>query len=239
MAEQPRFVEVDAARLLLILFHFAVLPTDEIKGLRCWPQRDVVRVLSPEYYLQKLDFLVRNPSYLAYELIDLHRLGIPEASDADHVKSHIRSLIREREPEQRTDPYRRFWRGAYENIDRVEAWWYSRGLIYTGYERRGIIGSGAAPWKYFFLTFKGEEEAKRLAEQVEAARWYDARVRLIHSYFKSLSPTRLKDLQYTHDPYREAQLNEMIPDLSGEQIAGNFERVFREHMEQQYERSAS
>ncbi len=228
---QERFVEVDAARLLLILYHFAVPVTDEARALRCWPRRDVSRVLSPEYYLQKLDFLVRNPSYLAYELIELHRLGVADASDAGCVKADVHALIRGREPEQRTDPYRRFWRGAYENLDRVEAWWYSRGLVYTGFERRGVVGGEASPWKHFFLAPKGEEEVKRLVEQVEAARWYDDRIRLIRGYFGSLTPRQLKELQYTHDPYREAQLNEMIPDLSDQQIADNFERVFGERME--------
>lgn len=151
-AVQERFVEVDAARLLLIISRFAVLPTDDTRALRCWPPREVSRVLSPEYYLQKLDFLVRNPSYLAYELMELYRLGVPDASDINSVKTDVRSFICGREPEQHTDPFRRSWRGAYENIDRVEAWWYSRGLVYTGFERRGPVGGEAAPWKYFFLT---------------------------------------------------------------------------------------
>jgi hypothetical protein len=231
-AVEERFVEVDAARLLLVLAEFAIPPTAETQGLRCWPQRrEVARVLAPEYYLQKLDFLVRNPTYLAYEMIELHNLGVSGAADADVVKADVRTLIRDREPEQRTDPYRRFWRGAYENIDRVEAWWYARGLVFTGFERRGQPGGGARPWKYFFLSPKGEGEAARLVGHVEPARWYAEQIRLIYRYFGSLSPAHLKELQYSHEPYRQAQLNEIIPDLTHEQISQNFTRVFAEAME--------
>ena len=65
-----RFLEVDAARLLIILFRFSEEITEEISGLSCFPSRPVVRYFTPEYYLQKLDFLLRNPGYFIYELIE-------------------------------------------------------------------------------------------------------------------------------------------------------------------------
>src|SRR5690606_19822890 len=108
-----------------------------------WPTREVSRYLTPEYYLQKLDFLLRYPAYLSYELVELHRLGIAAASDAEAVKDEVRRILREREPELLTSPFRRFWHGAYENLDRVEAWWHARGLVYVHVEPRGAAGSGA------------------------------------------------------------------------------------------------
>ena len=230
VSERP--VTVDAARLLLIVYHFAVVPDSQAHQLRCWPQREVSRYFTPEYYLQKLDFLVRYPRYLAYELTELHANGVPSAADAETVKAHIRQLLADEEPELRTTPFRRFWRGAYESIDRVEAWWFARGVVFTASERRGgSRPTSARPQKYFFLTPLGESAAERLIQEVAHAEWYDVRIRLIHRYFGRLSASEIKALQYSHQPYREAQLNELIPDLSESEIAANFRRVFRETLE--------
>lgn len=227
-----RRVEVDAARLLLLLNQFAWQPDDRTKKLACYPKHPVSRVLSPEYYLQKLDFLVRNPAYLAYELVELHRLhgplGLTSAADGEAIKGAVQEVMMAREPERRTDLYRRFMRGAYEPLDRVEAWWQSRQLVYVGYERRGPAGSGALPWKLYFLSPKGEEIARLLVSEVEHAAWYDRRIALIRCFFGSLTPTQLKGLQYSHASYREAQWEEMIPSLPVEDIAAQYEQVFGE-----------
>lgn len=226
-----RPVEVDAARLLLILYRFAHEPTTLDRGLRCWPAHDVSRVLSPEYLLQKLDFLVRYPAYLAYELVEMHSHGMLAAADGAAVKGVIRSLLADREPELRTLPFRRFWRGAYESIDRVQAWWHARELVFVGHERRGGEGSAARPTKYFFLTPKGEETAARLVAALEHARWYDERIRLIHAYYGTLTAAEIKQMQYSHAPYRDAQINEYIPDLLLDDVEATFERVFGEPLE--------
>ena len=221
-----RSVEVDAARLLLILYHFATEPDDASRRLRCWPSRPVSRHFTPEYYLQKLDFLVRYPSYLAYELVELHDLGVPAAADGAAVQAVIRRLVGDREPEYRTMPFRKFWRGAYESIDRVEAWWYARELVYTGTEQRGGAATPGRPQKHYFLTPLGVAAAERLVTDVVHAQWYDDRIRLLLRFYGGLTPAAVKALQYSHAPYRAAQLNEHIPDLAPEDVQANFRRVF-------------
>jgi hypothetical protein len=222
-----RFVEVDAARLLLMLTCFSTPVTDDTRRLRCFPHHDVVRHFTPEYYLQKLDFLLRYPGYLAYELTELHRLGIDAAQDRSEIAELVRSVLREREPELLTVPFRKFWRGAYERLDDVEAWWYARQLVYTGIEPTG----GGRPQKHYFLTALAETEAERLVTAVEHARWYAERIALIHRFFGALSAARIKELQYSHHAYRDAQLNEAIPDLPPYEIGENFARVFGEPLE--------
>ncbi len=223
---QEQTVEVAAARLLLILHHFAREPDAEARALRCWPAREVSRHLTPEYYLQKLDFLIRYPSYLAYELIELHAAGVEEAADASEVRAVIANVVAQREPDFRTMPFRKFWRGAYERIDHVEAWWYARELVYTGIEPRGAADSPARPQKHYFLAPKGEAEATRLVAEVEHAGWYDARIRLLRRFFGGLTAAQLKALQYSHPPYQQAQLAEYIPDLAPEDVEANYQRVF-------------
>jgi hypothetical protein len=219
-----RFTEVDAARLLLILARFAVPIDESDRRLPCFPEHEVTHHFTPEYYLQKLDFLVRYPGYLAYELMELHRLGIEAACDRAEVMELIRTALRERQPELLTLPFRKFWRGAYERLDVVEAWWYARRLVYTGQEPRGE----ARPQKHYFLTRLGQTEARRLVAAVDHARWYAQQVDLIYRFFRDLSAARVKDLQYDHQAYRQAHLAEIIPDLPPEEIGRNFCRVFGE-----------
>lgn len=217
-----RFVEVDAARLLLILARFATPVDDQVRTLPCMPRHHLVLHFTPEYYLQKLDFLVRYPGYLAYELAELHQLPIHAARDRSEMMDLIRAVLLDREPERMTLPFRRFWRGAYERLDDVEAWWYSRQLVYTGIEPKG----GGRPQKHYFLSPLAETETQRLVAEVTHAIWYSRRVELIHRFFGSLSAANVKNLQYSHEAYRQAQLNEIIPDLTLEEIAQNFARVF-------------
>lgn len=222
-----RYVEVDAARLLLILVKFA-LPVDDATRSKSWyPRHDVVGHFTPEYYLHKLDFLVRYPGFLAYELIELFRLGATSTEDRDEVMTLTRTVLREREPELLTDPFRKFWRGAYERLDEVEAWWQARRLVYRTLEPKG----GARPQKHYFVSTLACVESERLVNAVPHARWYASRIELIHRFFGSLSPAAVKDLQYSHLPYRQAQLDEVIPDLPLAEIVDGFVQVFGEPLE--------
>ena len=227
----PRPLEVDVARLLLILDRFAWEPDDSVRQLRCWPDHEISRVFTPEYFLQKLDFLVRYPAYLAYEMADLHRTGVPSAAEGEAVKRDIRLVLAEGEPEMRTLPFRRFLRGAYESLDSVKNWWHSRRLVFIRSEPRGAASSPGRPQTYFFLTPRGEEVAEGLVREVEHARWYADRIRLIHRYYGALPASEVVRLQYSHAEYRDAQLNQFIPDLTLDQIRSNFTRTFNEELE--------
>ncbi|MBA2679164.1 MAG: hypothetical protein H0U76_12300 [Ktedonobacteraceae bacterium] len=222
-----RFVEVDSARLLLILVQFAIPKADFPTDKNVQPKYDYQSFFTPEYYLQKLDFLLRYPRYFAYELAELYRLHIITETEREEVLSIIKQIIHINEPEIMTQQFRRFWRGAYERLDNVEAWWHSRELVYTGFEPRG----DARPWKYYFITAKGHDEAQRLIQEIPVTIWYRDRISLLHNYFGRLTPSQLKNLQYTHESYRNAQLGEYIPDLTSQEIENNFVQVFGEKIE--------
>ena len=218
-----RFVEVDAARLLLVLDTFASPSTAAPPQLVATVRDAVVRHFTPEYLFQKLDFLMRYPRHLAYELAELHRLGVPSATNGEDVVADIRSILRDNEPELRTDAYRKFWRGAYERLDAVESWWLSRRLVFVRAELRG----DAPPQKHYFLTPAVAVIAERLRHEVVHARWYSARAQLLHRYFGGLSAAAIKSLQYDLPGYREAQLGAPIPDIPDELVRTAFRRSFR------------
>jgi hypothetical protein len=222
-----RFVEVDAARLLLIISQFARHSTNSHPQLKCAPSKPYIGYFTPEYYLHKLDFLLRYPSYFVYELTELYRLGLISEDRRSEVIAVVNEIISKNEPQLKTTLYRRFWRGAYERLDDVESWWYARELVYTSLEPRGE----ARPWKYYFLTQLGQDTAKRLVSDVAHARWYADRIQLLHRYFGELSAADIKELQYSHPEYRQAQLDEYIPDLALRDIAEQYERVFGDHLQ--------
>ena len=87
-----RFVDVDAAGLLLILDRFAPSIDERARQTTCLPDHEVTRPFTPEYPLQKLDFLDRYPGYLAYELTGLHRLGIEAACNRGDIMRLIRTV---------------------------------------------------------------------------------------------------------------------------------------------------
>lgn len=219
------YLEVDAARLLLILDRFAT-PPDASQALPCEPGFPFARHFSPEYWLQKLDFLVRYPRYFAYELIDLHAKGDGEAAARPVAISTIRGALRDHEPELYTEPFLKFMRGAYERLDNVEAWWSSRHLVYTEFELRPT----PPPWKHYFVTDKGLDLARALKENVDHAKWYAARIAQIYRFMGHLRPAELKARQYRHEAYSQAQYNEHIPDLPDEAITGYFREVFGEDL---------
>jgi hypothetical protein len=86
----------------------------------------------------------------------------------------------------------------------------------------------AAPWKHYFLTQVGKDVAARLVANVSHATWYAGRIAQIHRFMGHLSATAIKARQYRHARYRDANLNQFIPDLTAEEIAENFEQVFGE-----------
>ena len=219
--------EVDAARLLLVLTRFARPASEKTYPECCAPSEPFIAHFASEYYLQKLDFLLRYPAYFIHELTELYQSGDSAALDRALVTATIRQIHGDHEPELQTIPFRKFWRGAYERRDDVEAWWWSRELVFIKFERRGT----AAPWKHYFLTRAGLNVANRLTRNVPHAKWYADRIAQIHRFMGHLSATDIKARQYRHARYREANLNEYIPDLTPKEIAENFWQVFGEPLE--------
>jgi hypothetical protein len=222
-----RFVEVDAARLLLILVRFGAPPGDESRALDCFPSGMCALHFATGYRLQKLDFLLRYPAYLAYELAELHRLAVPATADRVAVAQAVRNILASNGPEESTIPFRKFWHGAYERLDDAEALWMSKDLVWVDFERHGQ----GRRWKHYFVRPLGVDFAARLVAEVPAARWYDERLALIQRFMGGLSAADLRTLQYQHEPYRQAQLGEYIPDLDPGLLARHVQQVLDVTME--------
>jgi hypothetical protein len=221
------YFEVDATRLLLVLARFARPKSEKTFPVSSAPAAPFIAHFASEYYLQKLDFLLCYPSYFIFELTELYQSGDSAAADRELIVTTIRQIHRDQDPDIRTIPIRKFLRGAYERRDDVEAWWYATELVFVKFQLRGA----AKPWKHYFLTQKGQELADRLTTNVLCAKWYADRIALIHRFLGHFSAVEIKARQYRHPRYREAHLNEFIPDLTFEEISANFKQVFGEPLE--------
>jgi hypothetical protein len=227
-AKITRHLEVDVARLLMLVNQFALPVDDKIRQLKRFPihpDEPPVGYFTPEYKLQKLYFLLRYPAYFANELIKLCKNNKISTNEHDEVKSIVRKIVNDKEPELRTDFYRKFLYGAHQYLDNIECYWHSRKLVYCAIEPRG----DSRTQKYYFLTEKGKRTATNIITNVENAKWYDARIRLLYKYFEQFKPQELKDSQYEYEEYRNAPLNEEISDLSIDDVINDFEDFFDEN----------
>lgn len=97
---------------------------------------DCCRVLHTEVKIQKLDFLIRNPDYLCYELLDIcNRKDI----NKEEIKTIVRHIFCSHEPKVRRLEMEKFFFGAYEDIDQVIAFLVTVGFIKYSTERNNIL----------------------------------------------------------------------------------------------------
>jgi hypothetical protein len=131
---------------------------------------NAVKVIRSELRLQALDFWLRNPDYLADELVskvEINELSESYLDTADH-------LLDDPEPDLRWYPMPRWHYGAYEAIDDAFAVLDAYGLALL--RRRGGVIKAAR--SQFFLTTKGNAAVVDLAEEPRLS-WYTEQVKLV------------------------------------------------------------
>lgn len=188
-------------RVLLILYFFSESYIDPLEP-------KLVRVFYSEVKIQKIDFLLRYPSYLCFELLRLHQeSGVPSGTDVQQIVSNI---FAKGEPELRTDEMKRFFFGAYQDLDDIIGFLKSVGLV----EFRKQTSMGLKDIrKAYFLTRDGVQRIEQGLANVPAASWYFDRCQLIKRYFADASGTQLKNRQYAIEEYRETPLGDYIQDI--------------------------
>ena len=202
-------------RILLILYFFSE-PIEDPTDSR------LARVFESEVKIQKIDFLLRYPSYFCFELLQLHKeTNIPDEST---VKTIIKNVFHNSEPELKTDEMRRFFYGAYEELDSIIAYLTAVDLvIFKSRKSVGLLNIQ----KQYYLTKLGIDRIEKGLMAVPAARWYFDRCELILQYFGDLSGSQLKNRQYAIEIYRDTPLNTYIADVE-EQVRQHYSTQFAE-----------
>ncbi|MGW1529936.1 hypothetical protein [Streptomyces sp. NPDC002159] len=151
-----------------------------------------------------MDFWVRNPDYLADELLNAAEAAriLPGVSPVDQAAA----LLDGDEPDLESYPMIRWRYGAYESLDDALALLVAHGLI-------GIDAIGTAPnvdrWDYCLLP-AGRQDAQEMRAQEPDLSWYDERAALVLLLAGDRSGSALKELQYAQGEYERTHMGDDI-----------------------------
>lgn len=204
----------DRIRLFLILYFFSEeYNNPEYPNLK--------RVFKTEVKLQKLDFLLRYPDYLAYGLLTL----VQEKSEIkSEIKEIVKSIFNTREPILRKLEMERFLFGAWEYLDDVIAFLISCNLIKYDSNKDSRLYTID---KQYFITELAVERMNRKKRDWGDLLWYVERCKLIKKYLGHLSGSQLKAMQYDVGEYSEALYNSYIKAIPGK-VKELFYRIYQE-----------
>lgn len=206
----------DRIRIFFILYFFS----EPYNGQE---YSDCCRVLRTEVKIQKLDFLIRNPDYLCYELLDIcNRKDIRK----EEIKASVKNIFRSHEPQIRRLEMERFFFGAYEDINQVIAFLVTVGFIKYTTERDSILRPIE---KIYYITNEADVKMKRNMDEMPYLQWYIDRCLLIKKYFGEYSGTELKNLQYKIAEYRNTTYKEYIHDVE-EKVKVKYFKEFGEEL---------
>ena len=195
----------DAVRLLMLI-EKAVEPValEDIAGDTALST--AVGVVRSQVRLQKLDFWVRNPDYLANELLNDFVSG-----DGDPALLALAGeILDSEEPELRRYPMLRYLFGAYEDLDDALAVLRQADLVVR--RRRGRPGHVVRT--DYFLLEAGKEMASRICTEYGDLAWYSSRSALVVELAEGQGATHLKDRQYIQDEYLKTPNGARIPSIA-------------------------
>jgi hypothetical protein len=157
--------------------------------------------------LHALDFWVRYPDYLAYQLIHKYE----EAFD-NFFLDKARDILQTEEPDIRSIPMIRYRFGAYDDISEALSILLSKGLIVTDGEKV----NGRITAYEFYITEKAKHIVDSIAVDFPILKWFDDRAQLVKRIAGNLGGKALKDIQYEHMTYAKTSLGTLIPSIKDE-----------------------
>ena len=164
-----------------------------------------VAIFRGETRLNALMFWLRNPDYLAWELLELH------AANGDaRLVDQVRAMLADDEPVLRRDAMPKWRFGAYERIVTEMAVLASVGLVRTVARPGGIWNAENS-----FLIFQAAVDLRdRLADDPGYG-WYADRMRVVMSVAGDQPGSTLKQRQYDHIEYASTRGHDPIPPITG------------------------
>lgn len=200
----------DRIRIFLLLLCFSNEHEDPN-----FPERK--KIFESEVRIQKLDFLLRNPDYFAYELLSYAR---ENNSKKNEIKILIKEIFNSKEPELKRMEMEKFFFGAYEDIDDVIAFLKSIDFIDFTSQKDSELKTVS---KKYYITNYALTKVNNDSIDKTSLKWYLDRCRLIYQYFGHLSGNQLKAMQYGIDEYRDTKYGEYISGISDQVIKEYFE----------------
>jgi hypothetical protein len=166
---------------------------------------DVVGELRAQSRLQALDFWMRNPDYLANELLN----DFEVTKDPSLLKLAT-EIIESREPDLRRVPMVRYRFGAFEPLDNALSVLRAADLIRI--RREGVPGQVRE--HVYLLTSKGRKAMEDLSSLAPELEWYQKRAEVVVKVAGPMGGTALKDRQYLQKEYADTELNHFIQPIT-------------------------
>ena len=166
---------------------------------------DVVATLRAQSRLQALDFWMRNPDYLANELLnDFETTGDPDSIGL------AQQILDSREPDLRRLPMVRFLFGAFEPLDNALS--ILRAAEFIRIKRQGTPGK--VQEHIYLLTTKGRDAMIALSAMAEELAWYRDRAKVVARVAGDTGGKALKDRQYLQAEYADTELKHVIAPIT-------------------------
>ena len=196
----------DAVRILMLIDQAAQPVDGATLSASDAPLATAVGVVRTQVRLQKLDFWVRNPDYLANELLN-------DYEDRDQDPSLLEmagEILDSEEPELRRYPMLRYLFGAYEDLEDALSVLRQADLVI----RRKKGRPGRVTRTDYYLTKAGEDMAARIRKDYPDLAWYSSRAALVVLLADGKGATTLKDRQYLVDEYINTKHGVRIPSIT-------------------------
>lgn len=187
----------DAMRILFIMNAGGVPLSDP-------DDATVAKIFRGEARLHAFDFWMRNPDYLASELLD----SFEATGNADH-RLAAEAIFESDEPDLRRIPMIRYLFGAYERLDDALSLLRSRDLVRI----TGTKGKVKVHETDFILTVQGAGVCSKAVVQEPVLGWYADRAALVADIAGTRGGGALKEKQYEQATYAETQLGGIIPPI--------------------------
>lgn len=191
----------DAVRLLLLLDAAA----ESVEGGPDAPA-GAVGVVHTQVRLQKLDFWVRNPDYLANELLNDYEADPESPGLVDEAER----ILTSQEPDLRRFPMLRHRFGAFEQLDNALSVLVEKGLA----RKRHHLGGMRVIQHDYYLLDQGRVTAASLVTEAPALEWYVARTRTVVNLANGAGGTRIKERQYLQRDYANTPIGSYIPAIT-------------------------
>lgn len=188
----------DALRLLYIFVNGAEpLPQPHASG--------AVSIFCGEAKLHAYDFWMRNPDYLAEELLDLF-----QTSGKKRYLAEVEDIFAADEPDIRRFPMIRYRFGAYERLDDTLALLKSRDLIRITGTKAGVKVMETD----FLVMPTAVQSAQAFEQEFPVLGWYARRASLVAEVAAGRGGAALKKRQYEQADYAETQMGGVIPPIT-------------------------
>lgn len=170
------------------------------------PVDDAVATISSLTRVQKLDFWMRNPDYLADELLTEFESGRVEL---EHIQPHVQRMLAGSAPTLHMYPMERYLYGAYEFIDDALALLKMYGQI----THRRASAAGDRSRRDYFLLQIGRHTLANMRLKIPELAWYDEQAAAIALVSDAAIGATARRRQYEQPEYEATSYGDLIPPI--------------------------